>query len=75
VASGWVLPPGKRPKWLAAEAGLGRFDLADTVAGRRRMVERLDRRAVEEETKKCGVPVMAEEVDARCSHLRRGRFC
>ena len=74
VAGGWALPPGKRPKWLAAEEGLKRFDLPDTVAGRRRMVERLDRRAVEEEIKKCGMPVIPEDVDARCSHLRRGWY-
>jgi hypothetical protein len=49
VAGGWAMPPGKRPQWLAAEEGLIRFDLPDTVAGRRRMAERLDRRAVEEE--------------------------
>jgi putative transposase len=63
VAGGWVLPPGKRPKWLAAEEGLMRFDLPDTVAGRRRMVERLDRRAVEEEIKTCGMPMVQEDVD------------
>ncbi|MEP4077369.1 transposase [Haloferula sp.] len=53
VAGGWALPPGKRPKWLAAEDGMKRFDLPDTVAGRRRLVERLDRCAVEEDFKKC----------------------
>lgn len=74
VAGGWALPPGKRPNWLAAGEGLERFDLPDSVAGRRRMVERLDRRAVEEEIKKCGIPVVAEDVDARCSHLRRGWY-
>lgn len=74
VAGGWALPPGRRPKWLAAEDGMKRFDLPDTVAGRRRLVERLDRRAVEEEIKKCGVPPVPEEVDARCSHLRRGWY-
>jgi REP element-mobilizing transposase RayT len=74
VAGGWALPPGKRPKWLAAGEGLERFDLPDTAAGRRRMVERLDRRAVEEEIKTCGMPVVAEQVDARCSHLRRGWY-
>jgi len=51
---------------------LKHFDLPDTLAGRWRLVERLDRRAVEEEIKKCGMPVVAEEVDARCSQLRRG---
>jgi putative transposase len=74
VAGGWAVPPGRRPKWLAAEEGLQRFDLPDTVAGRRRLVERLDRRAVEEEIKKCGMPVLPEDVDARCSHLRRGWY-
>jgi REP element-mobilizing transposase RayT len=74
LAGGWALPPGKRPKWLAAEEGLRRFDLPDTVAGRRRMAERLDRRAVEEEGQTCGMPVVAEDVDARCSHLRRGWY-
>jgi len=74
TTTGFSLPPGKRPKWLAAEEGLKRFDLPDTVAGRRRMVKRLDRRAVEEEIKKCGMPVISKDEDARCSHLRRGWY-
>ncbi len=74
MAGAWALPPGKRPKWLAAEQGMKRFDHPDTVAGRRRMVERLNRRAVEEEIKKCGIPEAPEDVDARCSHLRRGWY-
>lgn len=37
VAGGWALPPGKRPKWLAAEDGLKRFDLPDTA---RHMLDR-----------------------------------
>ncbi len=71
---GYALPPGRRPKWLAAADGLRAFDCPDTVAGRRRMVERLDRRAVEEEMRSCGVPELSEEVDARRSHLRRGWY-
>lgn len=74
LAGGWALPPGQRPIWLAAAEGLKRFDLPDTVAGRRRAVERLDRRAVEEGIRDCGMPVLAEDVDARCSHLRRGWY-
>ncbi len=35
-------------------------------------VERLDKRAVSEEIKSCGVPPQSEEVDARASHLRCG---
>ena len=74
VASAYAVVPKKRAKWLAAEAGFKAFELKDTVSGRRRMVERLDRRAVEEEIKSCGVPALSEEVDTRCSHLRRGWY-
>lgn len=68
------MAPSKRPPWLAAEDGLKRFELPDTVAGRRRMVEHLDRRAMTEGVNKCGVPVLSDEVDARRSHLRRGWY-
>ncbi|MCB1275719.1 transposase [Prosthecobacter sp.] len=74
VAGGYALPPKKRAKWLAVESGLKAFELADTTAGRRRMVQRLDRRAVSEEIQSCGVPPQSEEVDARASHLRRGWY-
>jgi hypothetical protein len=37
-------------------------------------VERLDRRAVEEEAEKCGLIPLPEEMDARSSHLRRGWY-
>ncbi len=74
VAGGWALPPDRRPKWLAAEEGLMRFDLPDTVAGRQHLVERLDHRAAQEEIKMCGVPILPDGVDARCSHLRQGWY-
>ena len=74
LAGGYALPPKQRAKWLDAVSGLKAFDLSDSVAGRRRMVERLDRRAVSEEIGNCGVPVMTAEVDARSSHLRRGWY-
>jgi putative transposase len=74
LAGGWSLPPRSRPAWLAAANGFRRFGLDDTVTGRRRLVEALDRRAVEEEFQNCGVPPLPDEVDARCSHLRRGWF-
>jgi hypothetical protein len=38
------------------------------------MVERLDKRAVSEEIKSCGVPPQTEGLDARASHLRRGWY-
>ena len=74
VAGGYALPPRQRAKWLAAEAGLQAFGCVDTVAGRREFAARLDRRAVEEGLEQAGVPVAEEDVDARCSHLRRGWY-
>jgi len=74
IAGGYALPTKRRAKWLAAESGLLAFSLADTVSGRREMVVRLDRRAVSEAIKNCGVPTLADEVDARTSHLRRGWY-
>jgi REP element-mobilizing transposase RayT len=74
LASVYAVVPKRRAKWMAAEAGFKAFEIEDSVSGRRRMVERLDRRAVEEELKNCGVPPLSAEVDERCSHLRRGWF-
>ena len=74
VAGGYALPPGRRAKWLVAAHGLAVWECADTTAGRRRFIERLDRRAVEEEAAGCGVPLLPEERDARCSHVRRGWY-
>ena len=74
IAGGYALPPGKRAKWLAAESGLKAFNLPDTAAGRRAMVERLDERAASEAVQSCGVPALAAEADARASHLRRGWY-
>ncbi len=74
VAGGYALPPGKRAKWLATTGGFSACGVEDTAAGRRKFVERLDRRAVMEATVRCGVPLLDAEVDARCSHLRRGWY-
>jgi REP element-mobilizing transposase RayT len=74
LAGGYTLAPRRRAKWLAAAHGLKAFGMEDTVAGRRQMVERLNRRAVTEEINNCGVPPQPAEVDARCSHLRRGWY-
>jgi REP element-mobilizing transposase RayT len=74
IATGYGLAPSKREKWLAVADGLAMFGFGDTASGRRRMVERLDRRVVEEGRKSCGLVALPEEVDARCSHLRRGWY-
>jgi putative transposase len=74
LAMGYALPSRKRARWLAAEEGLAVFGLPDTVSGRRRMVERLEQRAVEEGFTRAGLVPLPGEVDARCSHLRRGWY-
>ena len=74
LACGYVLMPGKRAPWLAVIEGLNGFGFADTVTGRRRFVERLNRRVVEEGAEKAGIPVVGPEVDARCSQLQRGWY-
>lgn len=74
LAAGYAFAPDKRAKWLAAGSGLNVFAFPDTVEGRRQMVERVDRRAVEEGFKNCGIPPLPDEIDARCSHLRRGWY-
>lgn len=74
LAGGHALPPKRRPKWLDSEAALKAFELPDSTVGRRRVVERVDQRAAKETLKNCGVPPLPEEMDARCSHLRRGWY-
>ncbi len=74
VAGAHALAPGRRPPWVATAEVLGAFGFADTVAGRRAFVRRLDRRAVQEGRKGAGVPLLEEEVDLRMSHLRRGWY-
>jgi putative transposase len=74
VAGGYALPPSKRAKWLAASDGLAAMGMADTTAGRRRYVARLDRMMVEEGMERAGIPPMKEDVDARGSNLQRGWY-
>ena len=74
IAGGYALPPDKRAKWLAAEAGLAEHGLLDTVEGRQKYVELLDKRAVLEDAKRSGIPESAGEVDGRRSNLRRGWY-
>ena len=73
LAGGYALPARKRPKWLAADVGLERLGYRDTAAGRRKMVEELDRRA-RSEGRQSGLVPLPDEIDARTSHLRRGWY-
>jgi len=74
VAGGCALLPGRRPRWLAATEALRAFGCPDTVKGRRKWVERLDRRASQEARESCGVPERLPEADGRTSHLRQGWY-
>src|SRR4030095_7074028 len=72
VASGYALPPKGRAPWVAVKDGLAAFGLKDTVADRRRFVERLDDRSREERKRDCGVAEGPE--DGRMSNLRQGWY-
>ena len=73
LAGGYALPAGQRPKWFAADVGMERLGYRDTAAGRRKMVEELDQRALSD-GRKSGLVPLPDEVDARMSHLRRGWY-
>jgi REP element-mobilizing transposase RayT len=74
VAGGHALLPRRRPPWLATDEALAAFGCADTPAGRKRWVQRLDDRAHAEARAKCGMPAPEPERDARRSDLRRGWY-
>jgi hypothetical protein len=72
VSQGYAVGPNKRAEWLAVEEGLAMTQCPDTAVGRRRFVEHLDDRALEEGARKAGV--IAPEGDRRRSHLRHGWY-
>ncbi len=72
VATGYAVGASQRAPWLAVTEGLAMAQCADTAAGRRRFVEHLDRRALEEGARKAGI--IAPEADRRRSHLRHGWY-
>jgi hypothetical protein len=74
LAGGHALSPARGPDWLATEEALGACGYSDTASGRRKWVERLDRRAIDEEAERSGLVLQPEEADARFSHLRRGWY-
>lgn len=64
LAGGFALPGARRPKWLACGEVFARMGHADTVAGRRRMVEDLDARG-KAEGRESGIVPKADGVDGR----------
>jgi putative transposase len=73
LAGGYALMPHQRAKWLAAKQGLAAMGVEDMVEGRKKLVERLDKRAAEERERSGFVAVDAD-ADKRGSHLRRGWY-
>jgi len=74
AAAGHALPLKQRPRWLASREALAAFGCADTAAGRRHWVGRLEERARSEAREKCGVPESDAGRDRRRSDLRRGWY-
>jgi|GEM_PF-62435 len=73
LAGGYALMPHQRAKWLAAEQGLAAMGVEDTVEGRKKLVERLDKRAAEER-EQSGWVALDADADKRGSHLLRGWY-
>ena len=72
VVRGYSVPPTRRAPWMAVATGFGLFGLRDTVAGRRRFVERIEARMGAEEAERCGL----HEIEGQSlqSTLRRGWY-
>jgi putative transposase len=68
----YAVAPKHRPTWCGAERGFSAFGFKDTVAGRRKMIERLEERATAEEAEKCGWDVGTDQ--SLNSSLRRGWY-
>ena len=73
MAGGYALLPRRRPKWLASETGFSVMGFSDTAAGRRKLVEYLDRRGAQE-GRRSGLVPLPQGADGRMSHLRRGWY-
>lgn len=62
----------ERAAWLCVERGFGAKDLDDTLSGRRRLLEDLERRAAEDESEHAGLSILDEQ--NLQSTLRRGWY-
>ncbi len=70
LASAYAVAPSKRAGWVDVGFGLGLFGFKDTVAGRRKMVARLEAGAADEEAERCGLSEVGGA--SLLSTLRRG---
>ena len=68
LAQAYANPISKRPQWMAVPEGLDLFQYKDTVAGRRKYIERLDEWVREEK----GIPEVAERSIGE--RVKRGWF-
>ena len=50
----YAVSPGRRPEWCVAKRGLASFSWSDSVAGRRGLIEHLERRVMAEKAQECG---------------------
>lgn len=74
LAGGYALPKSKREEWMYCTEGFKIFDFPDTIIGRRQMVNRLDRKVIQQEAERCGIPLETEKLDHRYSHLNKGWY-
>jgi putative transposase len=71
IVEGYALPLSKRKDWMACKEGLEMFGCADTAAGRRKMIERLDRRAIELKTDGSDSAMTIRELNEQCNELNK----
>lgn len=74
VAQGYGLRPSERKAWMVCSDGLRSFGLEDTFDGRKKMIKRLDQRAIAESNDQCGISIMRNEANEKVSHLQRGWY-
>ena len=70
IADGYAVPSRKRPQWLDVAGGLQLLGFDDTPKGRRNFIERLEQRAIAENSEFCGdIEMTGQSLN---STLRRG---
>jgi REP element-mobilizing transposase RayT len=72
LAQGYGQAAARRPSWLETQRGFALFGETDTASGRRKFVERLERRARDEKAEVCGAGAI--EGQSLQSTLRRGWY-